>query len=153
MRLGHFVVVLYVIYIVIGIIDQVMSPTLQMYGNGASGVFLAALTQPWVWQNNSLLLLLGGAVVAGAAIAAGTSFFSRSDISSLSALATAFFALEVIPLVGLYDFVSRNVGMYACSAGGACGEANIIGGLTVGVIGVMYLFTVLEWWMWRPTTQ
>jgi len=155
MRLAPFLMVLFVLYVMMGLIDQTMNPSLQAYGNGAGSAWLTALTQPWNWQGNSLLLLLGTSVVAAVGIAVGTSFFSRSDIVTLAALAYAFMAMGAIPLITLYSFVTRNVGWFIpdCTIGQPCGPANIIGGLTVGVLGLFYLFTVLEWWMWRPATQ
>lgn len=157
MRLGYFIVILFAMYVGMGLIDQTMNPQLQAYGNGASGAFFSALIQPWNWQGNSLIALLGTSVVIAVGIAAGASFISRSDIATLASLAYAFMALGAIPIVMFYSFVTRNVATFVsdCQLNPAvvCGPASIIGGLTAGVIGLFYVFTVLEWWMWRPTTQ
>jgi hypothetical protein len=157
MRLGYFIVILFAMYVGMGLIDQTMNPQLQAYGNGASGAFFSSLIQPWNWQDNSLIQLLGASVVIAVGIAAGASFISRSDIATLASLAYAFMALGAIPIVMFYSFVTRNVATFVtdCQLNPAlaCGPANIIGGLTAGVLGLFYVFTVLEWWMWRPTTQ
>jgi hypothetical protein len=155
MRLGPFFVVLFVMYITMGLIDATLNPSLQGYGNGDNNVFLAALTQPWTWQGNDLIIFIESAfgILFIGAIALST--VSKSDIATLAPLASGFFALGAIPLVALYSFITRNVGMFIadCTPGLACMPANIIGALTVGVISLMFIFTICEWWFWRNMTQ
>lgn len=153
MRLAPFTILLFVMYITIGIYDQTISDQGVSYGNGGESFLFNALLQPWNWSGMSFLVLLGSAVFVAAGVAAGTAFFSRSDINSLYALFLAFVAIGAVPIISIYNFVTRNVGMYACTVGTSCGPANIVGALTAGVLAIFWIFTCVEWWSWRPATQ
>lgn len=173
MRLAPMMVVLFVMYIVMGLLDQTLDPTLQGFGtcynstvlawnvtgatgncaNGAGINFFSLITQPYLWKDNSFLLTLIAAVFVVSAITAAAAYLTRSDILVLAGLAGIFFSMGSVTLVKLYDFVTRNVGQFACNVGEACGPATIVGALVAGVVGLMYAMTVLEWWLWRPTTQ
>jgi hypothetical protein len=153
MRLGPFFVVLFVMYIVMGLLNATLDPSLLAYGTTGTS-FLDILIQPWIWTGNSFLALIVGSVFAVSAITAAASFISRSDILTLAGLAGVFLSMGAVPIVGLYDFVTRNIGQFAgCIPGSPCGPAAIIGALTAGVVALMYAMTVLEWWLWRPATQ
>lgn len=176
MRLAPFMIVLFVMYIVIGLIDQsFVDPNhpLDQYGscynstilgwnvtgavgncaNGNGVNFFSLITQPYNWQDNSFLLTLIAAVFVVSAITAAAAYLTRSDILTLAGLAGIFFSMGSVTIVALYSFITRNVGQFACTAGQACGPAQIIGGLTAGVVALMWAMTVLEWWLWRPATQ
>lgn len=172
MRLGPFFVVLFIMYISIGLLDQTLDPNLQGFGNcinittianvtGAVGNcanggginFFSLITQPYLWKDNQFLLMLIAIIFTVSAITAVASFFSRSDILTLAGLAGVFMSMGSVTIISLYYFITRNVGVFACNAGSSCGPATIIGGLTAGVIALMYAMTVMEWWLWRPTTQ
>jgi len=153
MRLGPFIVVLFVMYIVMGLLNATLDPTLFAYGTTGTS-FLNILIQPWIWSGNTFILLLVGAVFTISAITAASAFLSRSDILTLAGLAGIFLSMGAVPIVALYDFITRNIGQFAgCIPGTACGPASIIGALTAGVVALMYCMTILEWWLWRPTTQ
>lgn len=153
MRLGPFFIVLFVIHISIGLLDKVLSTTLNEFQTVSTGsTFMDLLIQPWMWSNNAFILIVLGSVFTVSAITAATAYLTRSDILVLAGLAGIFISMGAIPIVNLYSFVTRNVEQYACTPGD-CMASAIIGGLTAGVIGLMYVMTVLEWWLWRPTTQ
>ena len=153
MRLAPFMVVLFIMYITLGLLNSTLDPTLFAYGShGVS--FLNILIQPWLWADNSFITLIIGAVFTISAITAAASFLSRSDILTLAGLAGIFLSMGAVPIVGLYDFITRNSGQFAgCIPGNPCAAASIIGALTAGVVALMYCMTVVEWWLWRPTTQ
>jgi hypothetical protein len=165
MRLGPMTVFMFVMYIMIGIFDQVFDPNLNIingYGNTATDFAFATILQPWNWSGtinffgfevSSLILILGSAVTIAAGIALLGYVIGRSDIVLLFALFTAFMSLGAAPCIVLYSFVTRNVAMFACNIGETCGVANIFGALTAGVLAIMWLFTCMEWWAWRAATQ
>jgi len=163
MRLGPMTVFMFVTYLMIGIFDQTLDPNLNAYGNSGTSFVLATILQPWNWSGtvtiagftvSSLILILGSAVVIATGVALIGSILGRSDISVLFALFTALLSLGAIPCIILYNFVTRNVGMFTgCTIGSPCGPAQIIGALSAGILAVMWLFTCLEWWAWRATTQ
>jgi hypothetical protein len=163
MRLGPMSVVMLIIYLMIGIFDQTLDPNLQAYGNGATGFVFATILQPWNWSGTmtiagitvpSLLGILGSAIVIAVGIALIGSVLGRSDIVTLFALFGSLMSIGAMPCVVLYSFVSRNVGQLAgCAANAVCAPANIAGALSAGVLAVMWIFTCMEWWAWRATTQ
>ena len=163
MRLGPMSVVMFIIYLTIGIFDQTLNSNLQGYGNGASGFVLGSILQPWNWSGTitiagisipSLFGILGVAITIAVGIALIGSVLGRSDIVTLFVLFGAFMSLGVVPIINLYSFVTRNVGQMAgCSIGQVCAPANIFGALSAGILAIMWIFTCLEWWAWRATTQ
>lgn len=153
MRLGPFFIVLFVIHISIGLLDKVLTPTLTGFQSISTGSsFMDILIQPWMWNNNSFTLIILGSIFTVSAITAATAYLTRSDILVLAGLAGIFISMGAIPIVNLYSFITRNVNQFACTPGD-CLAASVIGGLTAGVLGLMFIMTVIEWWLWRPTTQ
>jgi|WetSurMetagenome_2_1015567.scaffolds.fasta_scaffold35926_2 hypothetical protein len=154
MRLGTFMVVLFVMYLLMGLVDKTLDPNLIAYGTTGT-TFLDILIQPWAWTTNSFLLLLVGSVFTISAITAATSVLTRSDILTLAGLAGVFISMGSVPIIRLYDFMTRNIGPFIseCIPGQACLPASMLGALTAGVVALMFAMTVLEWWLWRPTTQ
>jgi hypothetical protein len=57
-----------------------------------------------------------------------------------------------LPIINLYNFLSRNVGMYACTVGAECYVSNLIAGIIAGGLGLYWIFTCLAWWAWRETS-
>ena len=163
MKLGPMTVFMFVLYLSIGIFDQTLDPNLNGYGNSGGGFLFATIIQPWNWTGTvnilgfttlSFIGILGTAIVVATGIAVAGSLLGRSDISTLFPLFIAFTTLGSAPCLVLYTFVTRNVGQFAgCTIGQVCGPASIIGALTAGILGLMWLFTCLEWWAWRATTQ
>lgn len=163
MRLGPMSVFMFVLYLMIGIFDQTLDSNLNAYGNGGTSYIFATILQPWNWSGTvniagftvpSLILLLGSAITVAVGIALAGAIVGRSDIFSLFSLFVVLLSLGMAPCIVLYSFVSRNVGMFAnCNIGEPCGPAMIFGALSAGILAVMWLFTCMEWWAWRATTQ
>ena len=166
MKLGPMTVFMFVLYLFIGIFDQVFDPNLNVidaYGNAGQNFLFATILQPWNWGGTidlpligavpTFLTILGSALTIAVGIAVFGSILGRSDISTLFGLFLAFLALGSMPCIVLYNFVSRNVGMMTgCVIGQPCGPAMIFGSLTAGILAIMWLFTCVEWWAWRSTT-
>lgn len=157
MRLLHLSVLFFVIYLSIGVFDQVFDNNLQPIGGSLTGNFvLMTLLQPQNWSTNGLLIILGLGIVVGtvAALAGSVSAFgitiTRSDISALFPLFLVLVGLGSVPIISFYSFITRNVGQFACTVGSSCPPAMIIGSLTAGVLALVWIFTCLEWWLWRP---
>lgn len=162
MRLGPMSIFLFVLYISIGIFDQTFDANLNAYGNSGENFIFATLLQPWNWGGYTTILgfsvpnmifVLSSAITVAVGIALTGALFGRSDIATLFGLFTLFIGLGAVPIIAFYSFVTRNVGMFACTVGESCGPANIAGALSAGVLMVMWLFTCMEWWAWRATTQ
>jgi hypothetical protein len=166
MKLGPMTVFMFVMYLFIGIFDQVFDPSLNVldaYGNAGQNFLFATILQPWNWTGTvdlplvgsipSFLLILGSAITVAVGIAVTGSILGRSDISTLFGLFVAFTTLGSLPCIVLYSFVTRNVAMFTnCTIGQPCGPAMIFGSLTAGILAIMWLFTCVSWWAWRETT-
>lgn len=164
MKIGPMSVFMFVLYLMIGIFDQTFDVSLNAYGNSAQNWVWGTILQPWNWSGSitipligtvpSLITILGGALVVAVGIAVLGSILGRSDIASLFSLFLAFLSLGSSICVIFYNFVSRNVGVFAdCQVNQPCGPGMIFGALTAGILAVMWLFTCLEWWAWRQTTS
>lgn len=164
MRLGPMTVIMFIIYLGIGIFSQTLDTGLNTMGNANQDFLFNTIMQPQNWsgmftipltgiQVPMFLAVLGSAITIAVGISMGTSLISRSDISVLFSLFLAFVSLGALPCIDLYMFVTRNVNMFACSVGEPCFVANLFGALTAGILAIMWLFTCLEWWAWRATTQ
>jgi hypothetical protein len=161
MRLGPMTVFLFVLYLSMGIFDQTLSSDLNAYGNGGTSFVFLSLIQPWNWGGTTNVLgyevpnflgILGSAITIAVGIAVLGSVLGRSDITTLFALFLSMMSLGAMPIIMFYGFITRNISPYACTIGTACLEANILGALSAGVLGIMWLYTCLEWWAWRNTT-
>jgi hypothetical protein len=156
---------MFVMYLMIGIFDQVFDSNLNVidaYGNAGQNFLFATILQPWNWGGTinlplvgavpMFLMILGSAITIAVGIAVFGAVLGRSDITTLFALFLAFTALGAAPCIVLYNFVARNVGQFACTIGEPCGTAMIFGALTAGILAIMWLFTCMEWWAWRAAT-
>ena len=153
MRLGPFMIVLFVMYIALGLLNHTLNSNLYDY-NSTGTTFLDILIKPWIWSDNPFLVLVAGAAIAIAGLTTAIGIITRSDIVTLSGLAGAFISMGAVPIMALYDFMSRNIGQFAgCIPGDTCAAASIIGALTGGILALMWVMTVMEFWLWRPVTQ
>ena len=164
MKLGPMTIFMFVLYLFIGIFDQTFDKTMNYIGGNINENWLfSTIMQPWNWGGTitflgyevpMMLLILGSTITVAVGIALAGSILGRSDITTLFALFVALLALGAAPCIVLYNFVSRNVGMFItdCTIGQLCGPAMIFGSLTAGVLAIMWLFTCLEWWAWRSAT-
>lgn len=156
MRMTPMIMVMFIMYIMIGIYHQTIGPTGQISGDSGSFLF-NIIIQPWNWSGTTgsipnLLLLLGGifGISVGAVVA--MSFISKSDIATLSPIFLAIVVAGAPPILSLYNFVVSEMGYYVCTVGEECGPANILGWLTAGILALYWIFTCLQWWTWRETT-
>lgn len=157
MKLGPTTVALYVMYIVMGVIDKTLNPALAGYGNGGTAsYFFSIIIQPWTWQNQPLFAIIISLIGITTGIYVLGALFSKSDIITLAPVAGIFLSLGAIPLVALYSFIDRNIAMFGiteCVAGSPCLPGMLLATLTVGVLSIMYFWTVIEFWFWRQTTS
>lgn len=158
MKLAQMFIFLVLAYLIIGVLDRTQTSDLSDDKGFTTGNFLFDMfLQPWNWTDQTFLVILGTVGVVTAGIFFGTLIFSKSDLTALSAVAAMFLAAGGYMMSTIYNFVSANVASMVDSGSigyctNGCFESNIISGLVVGFIGLMYVFTVLEWWAWRQTS-
>lgn len=157
MKMLNITILFVVMYLAIGVLDHTFDNTLHSQNQTTNGFLLDTIFQPENWGTNNLLTLLGAGIIVGiaaVALTAGTISVlgvsvTRSDISAISPLAIAFIAIGAVPIVSFYGFVTRNVGQFACTVGQPCGPAQIFGALTAGILAIIWIYSVMTWWLWR----
>jgi hypothetical protein len=162
-KIGTMSVIMFVIYVFIGLFDKLFDSDLNYGGNSLGNFVLATLWHPNIWSGSvviagitvpTMLTVLGGTILVGATILIGSTVLGKSDIVTLFGLFLILMSIGAIPCVSLYSFVTRNVGMFVtdCTIGQPCQVAMIFGAFSAGILMMMWLFSCLEWWLWRSTT-
>lgn len=154
MKMQPMLIVMFVMYIIICLFDHTLSNNVvDTYSGTSEGMDLFNLiVQPDIWAENKIFSLLLLAVGTVTGITTLTGILTRSDILTLSGIAGVWFTLGVVPIVRIYSFVTRNVAQFACTAQQECMVSNLFGTLTVGILALMWLMSVVEWWFWRQTS-
>ena len=157
MRMAPMVMVMFVIYISIGVYYATLGDNGLISGDPGSPLF-NIIVQPDNWKGDStfgipnVLLAFGAIFAAFVGIATVVSFVSKSDLALLSPM-FFFFVLAGTPaILSLYKFVTNDVGKFLCNVGEPCGPANLLGYLTAGILALYWIFTCIQWWTWRETT-
>ena len=123
-------VVLFIMYIVIGLLNKTLDPSLQNYG-GTGVTFFQIFAQPWLWSTNSFILFLISAVGLTAGITTAIGLATKSDILTLAGFEGIIMTMGSYAIWDLDDFITRNVGQFInCVPNQACLDANILGALT-----------------------
>jgi hypothetical protein len=153
---------MFIVYVFIGLFDKIFDSEMNYGGNSLGNFVLASLWNPMMWGGTvtiagiavpTMLTILGSAVIVGVAtILIGTTVLGKSDIVTLFGLFLILMSIGAVPCVNLYSFVTRDVGMYACEAGETCEAAMFLGAFTAGILMLMWLWSCLEFWLWRSTT-
>lgn len=158
MKMLTLAILLVVIQLSIGLFDNTISVDGEsavpaMYGsnvsiNSTTNYLYDFVTDPLGWGNNEFIIYLVGvtATLAVAAIAAGFLRSQPSDSIYFAPLFVVFLGLGAIPIVGLFNVINREIGAFACSAGGYCVPAIVIGALTAGALGLSWVITCIHWW-------
>lgn len=154
MRLAQFSIFLFITYLTIGILTQTLAANLTSDGISTGNMLFDILLQPWNWSNQTFWTVIAGFGVVTAGIVVGTLLVSKSDLGTLAPLAATFFMVGAYMMTNIYWFILNGVISLipSCSFNQTCYEANLIAGLIGGVVGIMYFYSVLEWWAWRQTS-
>jgi hypothetical protein len=162
MRLFYLAFVLFVMYISIGIVDNMLQSNLTpdaSVDTKSPNFLYQMFIQPNIWNLSGvsgfsmlMSIFVGiGAVAVGIAVTA--TVFGKSDIAMLAIPAGVLLSLGAMPIVSIWSFLTRNVASMACNVGTECLPASLVGALFAGTLGVLWAFTVIEFWLWRPLTQ
>lgn len=98
------------------------------------------------------LNLLVGLVFASAAISAGLYYIFRTDLIIIFPLFTAILGFGSIPIINLYNLISRESYLFGCTTGIlGCFPAQILS-IFVGILGIWWLWACISWWTGREST-
>lgn len=155
MKLTTLIVLLFVIQIGLVIFDQIgdpNSPTFNPYGSDTGTQEYAVwnfIFNPIEWNGNGFMTLLLTGLVIGAGVGAGVSFFYRSDLTLLLPVFIAIVGLGTVPIMGLWNFMNREIGLMACTGGSACYIGSLLSAVVCAPLAMYWIFSCIEWWSGR----
>jgi len=123
------------------------------------------VTQPQNWNSLTFILVIAGisATVAAAGVAIGTVFGIKTDFMVFSSMIPGLLSL-CVPIINLTGVIGKYASNFFCGTPvyvlgvpvsatavnwTACPGAAWIVIISGGILGVYYIFTVLDWWRSR----
>ena len=108
------------------------------------------MSNPGQWQSSGLMQQLIAILGISGAIGIGLYLLFKSDLVLLFGFFSWMLMLGSIPIINLWGMVTSEVGVFACDpVGSTCIVSLIAGFLTAGFLGLLYLFSCIEWWSMR----
>jgi len=111
------------------------------------------VSDPTDWGSTDFLNFwtLIGALGVGAAISTAIGLIIKSDMLILSGASVLLFGVGAIPIISLYQVITREAAVFGCTTM-PCAPGIIIWILTGGLLGLIYVMAVIEWWTARQTS-
>ena len=148
MKLAPIVMILIILQGAIILYDQVYTESyeLQAYGDNESALWNFA-TNPTDWRDSQLISFFFLLLVAGAgATIIGAVIGYKGDMILFFGTFTFFLALGAVPIISLYNVITREAAFFGCSAVGVCYPSLFAWVFTGGILAVFYVLAVLDWW-------
>ena len=157
MRLAPIIMILIILQGVIIMYDQVY-PTggctgdvctgeyeLISYGDNKSALWNFA-ANPTDWRGTDFLVFFF-AILAASAVATfvGAVVGYKGDMILFFGTFTFFLALGSVPILSLYNVITRESGFFGCTTG-VCYPAIFMWVFTGGILAMFYVLAVLDWW-------
>jgi len=157
MKLAPMIMILVVLQAVILLYDQVY-PTEVCEGDCEDEFGLAAygdnrsmlwnfVVNPTDWRGTGLLTFFF-TVLAASAVATfvGAVVGYKGDMILFFGTFTLFLALGAVPIVSLYQVITREPTLFGCAATGVCYPSLFVWVFTGGILAIFYVLAVLDWW-------
>jgi len=107
-------------------------------------------TDPTGWKTTPLLvIILALGAISAAFIATGLFLRTPSDTAIFSPIFLTLIAAGSVPILSLYTVFSNNYAMFGCEIDAVCLPSLWAWAITGGLIGLLYVISVLEWWSGR----
>lgn len=120
--------------------------------NSSSSVTWAYFLNPTGMNDTTFFATLFSIMGVTTFIGIGFYFIFKSDLTILFGFFTLIIGLGAIPIINMWNVVTKETTLYGCVAGANCFPATIAGIIIVGLLGFVYVLACLEWWTNRPTT-
>ena len=123
-------------------------------GEGSAPTW-AFFVDPTGWSSSSLFKTLEIILITGGTIGIGFYLVFRIDLALLFGFFLFILGLGAIPIMNMWHVVYSEVGVFACVPGPpgvSCFPALLAAMFTAGLLGLLYIFSALEWWSNRQTT-
>ena len=146
MKLSTIIIILIILQASILLYDQVYSDDYELTSYGSNETALwNFVTDPTAWSNTDLLKVFASLTAVAGVIGVGVYLVTQSDTALFFGVFTFFLGFGTIPIVSLYQVFTRNVSFFGCSSM-PCTPAILVWSLTGGILAILYVLAVLEWW-------
>ena len=146
MKLSTIILILIVIQASIIMYDQVYSDDYEIPSYGSSKTIIwNFVTDPSDWSGTELLLYFASLTAVSGLIGVGVYLVTKSDTALFFGVFTFLLGAGAVPITSLYNVFERNVGFFGCSSI-PCTPAILAWALTGGLLAILYILAVLEWW-------
>jgi len=146
MKLSNIIMILIILQMSIIVFDSISVPDYELtsYESNETTIWGFVL-DPSGWSKTGLLLLFGSLTVVAGLIGVGVYLVTKSDTSLFFGVFTLLLGAGAIPIVSLYNMFNRNISFFGCNSI-PCTPAIIVWALTGGILAILYVLSVLEWW-------
>jgi len=119
---------------------------LTAYADNQSALWKFA-TDPTGWRTTGFLTFLF-TILAASAVATfvGAVVGYKGDMILFFGTFTFFLTIGAVPIVSLYNVITRDPTFYGCAATGVCYPSLFVWVFTGGILAVFYVLAVLDWW-------
>lgn len=146
MKLANMVMILIILQASIILYDQVYATDYELSSYDSNETVLwNFVADPTAWTGTDLLIKFASLTAVAGLIGIGVYLTTKSDTSLFFGVFTLFLGLGAIPIVSLYNIITREISFFGCTAM-PCMPAIIVWALTGGILAIFYVLAVLEWW-------
>jgi len=157
MKLAPLIMILIILQAVIIFYDQVYADAicegdcvdeyeLTAYSDNQSAIW-NFVANPTDWRGTGLLTFLM-TILAASAVATfvGAIVGYKGDMILFFGTFTFFLTLGAVPIISLYNVITRDSSFYGCAATGVCYPSLFVWVFTGGILSIFYVLAVLDWW-------
>lgn len=148
MKLAPMIMILIILQGVIILYDQVYSSDYELtaYEDNQSSIW-NFVANPSDWRDTGLLTFFFAILGVGAvATFVGAVVGYKGDMILFFGVFTFFLALGAVPIISLYNVITREPTIYGCAATGVCYPSIFVWVFTGGILAIFYVLAVLDWW-------
>ncbi len=146
MKLSTIIIILVILQGSILLYDQVYSEdfTVPSYASNETALW-DFVTDPSSWSDTQLLTVFASLTAVAGLIGVGVYLVTQSDTALFFGVFTFLLGFGSIPIGSLYNVFMRNVEFFGCSEI-PCTPAIFAWAFTGGILAILYVLAVLEWW-------
>jgi len=161
MRLAYMIILLMVIQMTIVVFDGTTTDSFSLVSeiegeetsdSSYASALWAFLVRPQNWTASEFLGVFTAFVTIGTGIVIGLMYTQRLEINILFPLFLIILSIGTIPIASLTTVIYREAPTYGCTVGSPCYVADLLVAFICGTLGILWVFTCVEWWSGRAMT-
>lgn len=161
MRLAYMIMLLMVIQITIVVFDSPDSNSFNLLGtvegveiedSSYTSAIWEFITKPYSWTPSEFIAIFTAFITIGTGIVIGLMYTQRLEINILFPLFLIILTLGTLPIANLSEIIYREASSFGCIVGEFCYPATVLVALICGLLGILWVFTCVEWWSGRAMT-